>query len=187
MSRRKVRCLDLFFRAQSTVCGSCSLPAYSCQTLCNPAEGSSPAPLSMEFSRQEYWSGFPFSSFIVLLPSVTLSTFYFFSKAYLFCLCWVVIAVSWLSRVIAVVHRLQIAVASLVLEHRLQTVRASIVMAPRLQGTGSVVVAHGLSCSEASSRMWDGTHAPYIGRHIVSHCTTREFDIILFQFKKNKK
>ena len=37
----------------------------------------------------------------------------------LFCLCRVVIAVSWLSRVTAAVHRLQIAVASLVLEHRL--------------------------------------------------------------------
>ena len=33
MSRRKVRCLDLFFRAQSAVCGSGCLPAYSCQTL----------------------------------------------------------------------------------------------------------------------------------------------------------
>ena len=87
--------------------------------LCNPTDGSLPAPLSMEFSRQEYWSGFPFSSFILLLHSVTLSTFYFFFKAYLFCLCWVVIAVSWLSRVTAAVHRLQIAVASLVLEHRL--------------------------------------------------------------------
>ena len=183
MSRRKVRCLDLFFRAQSTVCGSCSLPAYSCQTLCNPAEGSSPAPLSMEFSRQEYWSGFPFSSFIVLLPSVTLSTFYFFSKAYLFCLCWV-LAVSGLPLVAAAVHRLLLAVASLVLEHRLQRMRASIVMAPRLQNTGSVVVAHGLSCSEASSWTWDGTRAPYIGRHILSHCTTRELlNIILFQFK----
>ena len=117
--RRKARYFDLFFRAQSAVCGSGCLPAYSCQTLCNPADSSPPAPLSMEFSRQEYWSGFPFSSFILLLHSVTLSTFYFFFKAYLFCLCWVVIAVSWLSRVIAVVHRLQIAVASLVLEHRL--------------------------------------------------------------------
>ena len=119
MSRRKVRCLDLFIRVLSTMCGSCSLPAYSCQTLCNPAEGSSPAPLSMEFSRQEYWSGFPFSSFIVLLPSVTLSTFYFFFKAYLFCLCWFFIAVSGLSLVAAAVHRLLLAVASLVLEHRL--------------------------------------------------------------------
>ena len=63
-------------------------------------------------------SGFPFSSFILLLHSVTLSTFYFFFKAYLFCLCWV-LAVSGLSRVTAAVHRLLIAVASLVLEHRL--------------------------------------------------------------------
>ena len=188
MSRRKVRCLDLFFRAQSAVCGSCSLPAYSCQTLCNPAEGSSPAPLSMEFSRQEYQSGFPFSSFIVLLHSVTLSTFYFFFKAYLFCLCWVFVAVSGLSLVAAAVHRLLLAVASLVLEHRLQRVRASIVMAPGLQGTGSVIVAHGLSCSEASSGTWDGTRAPNIGRHILSHCTTRELlNIILFQFKKINK
>ena len=185
MSRRKVRCLDLFFRAQSTVCGSCSLPAYSCQTLCNPAEGSSPAPLSMEFSRQEYWRGFPFSSFIVLLPSVTLSTSYFFFKAYLFCLCWVFVTVSGLSLVAAAVHRLLLAVASLVLEHRLQRVLASVVMALRLQGTGSVVVAHGLSCSEASFRTWDGTRAPYIGRHILRHCTTRELlNITLFQLKK---
>ena len=119
MSRRKVRCLDLFIRVLSTVCRSCCLPAYSCQTLCNPAEGSSPAPLSMEFSRQEYQSGFPFSSFIVLLPSVTLSTFYFFFKAYLFCLRWVFVAVSGLSLVAAAVPGLLLAVASLVLEHRL--------------------------------------------------------------------
>ena len=63
-------------------------------------------------------SGFPFSSFILLLHSVTLSTFYFFFKAYLFCLSWV-LAVSGLSRVTAAVPRLLIAVASLVLEHRL--------------------------------------------------------------------
>ena len=116
--RRKVRHLDLVFRAQSTVCGSCSLPAYSCQTLCNTAEGSLPAPLSMEFSRQEYWSGFPFSSFILLLHSLTLSTFYFFFKAYFFCLCWV-FAVSGLSLVAAAVPGLLLAVASLVLEYRL--------------------------------------------------------------------
>ena len=32
--------LDLFFRAQSAVGRSCCLPAYSCQTLCNPPDGS---------------------------------------------------------------------------------------------------------------------------------------------------
>ena len=32
----------------------------SCPTLCNPMDYQ--APLSMEFSRQEYWSGLPFPS-----------------------------------------------------------------------------------------------------------------------------
>ena len=81
--RRKARHLDLFFRAQSTVCGSCSLPAYSCQTLCNPADGSPPAPLSMEFSRQEYWSGFPFSSFILLLHSVTVNILFLLQSLFI--------------------------------------------------------------------------------------------------------
>ena len=31
----------------------------SCPTLCNPMDQ---VPLSMEFARQEYWSGLPFSS-----------------------------------------------------------------------------------------------------------------------------
>ena len=81
--KKKVKRLDLFFRAQSAVCGSCSLPAYSCQTLCNPADGSPPAPLSMEFSRQEYWSGFPFSSFILLLHSVPLLTLFLFQSLFI--------------------------------------------------------------------------------------------------------
>ena len=31
-------------------------------TLCNPIDGSHQAPLSLGFSRQEYWSGLPFPS-----------------------------------------------------------------------------------------------------------------------------
>ena len=31
----------------------------SCPTLCNPMDYSPQAPLSMDFSRQEYWSGLP--------------------------------------------------------------------------------------------------------------------------------
>ena len=31
-----------------------------CPTLCDPMDSSLPGPLSMEFSRQEYWSGLPF-------------------------------------------------------------------------------------------------------------------------------
>ena len=38
------------------------LVAQSCLTLCDPVDCSRQAPLSMGFSRQEYWSGFPFPS-----------------------------------------------------------------------------------------------------------------------------
>ena len=39
------------------------LDAQSCLTLCNPMDCiSHQAPLSMEFFRQEYWSGLPFPS-----------------------------------------------------------------------------------------------------------------------------
>ena len=38
------------------------LVAQLCLTLCNPMNCSPQAPLSMEFSSQEYWSGLPFSS-----------------------------------------------------------------------------------------------------------------------------
>ena len=34
--------------------------AQSCPTLCDPIYCSHQAPLSMEFSREEYWSGLPF-------------------------------------------------------------------------------------------------------------------------------
>ena len=36
------------------------LVAQSCLTLCNPMDLALQAPLSMGFSRQEYWSGCPF-------------------------------------------------------------------------------------------------------------------------------
>ena len=36
--------------------------AQSCLTLCDPWTVARQAPLSMGFSRQEYWSGFPFPS-----------------------------------------------------------------------------------------------------------------------------
>ena len=39
----------------------CSV-AQSCLTLCNPLDCNHQAPLSMEFSRQEYWSGLTFPS-----------------------------------------------------------------------------------------------------------------------------
>ena len=36
------------------------LVAQSCLILCDPMDYSPPGPLSMEFSRQEYWSGLPY-------------------------------------------------------------------------------------------------------------------------------
>ena len=38
---------------------ACSV-AHLCPTLCSPVDCSPQDPLSMEFSRQEYWSGLPF-------------------------------------------------------------------------------------------------------------------------------
>ena len=37
----------------------CVLSHFSCVRLCDPMDCSPQAPLSMEFSRQEYWSGLP--------------------------------------------------------------------------------------------------------------------------------
>ena len=34
----------------------------SCPTLCDPIDGSQPAPPSLGFSRQEQWNGLPFPS-----------------------------------------------------------------------------------------------------------------------------
>ena len=47
------------------------------------------------------------------------------------------------------VHGLPLAVAFLVVEHRLWGERASVVAVPGLPSTGSLVVRHELSCSEA--------------------------------------
>ena len=40
-----------------SMCGVVVLIAQLCLTLCNPWTVACQAPLSMEFSRQEYWSG----------------------------------------------------------------------------------------------------------------------------------
>ena len=44
------------------VCESESEVAQSCPTLCDPWMVAYQAPLSIAFSRQEYWSGLPFPS-----------------------------------------------------------------------------------------------------------------------------
>ena len=38
----------------------CSKSLQSCPTLCDPMDCNPPAPLSMGFSKQEYWRGLPF-------------------------------------------------------------------------------------------------------------------------------
>ena len=43
-----------------SMCGVVVLIAQLCLTLCNPWTVACQAPLSMEFSRQEYWNGLPF-------------------------------------------------------------------------------------------------------------------------------
>ena len=57
---------------------------------------------------------------------------------------------------------LLIAVASLVFEQSLQGAQASVVTAPGLQSTGSVAVAHGLSCSAARGIFPDQGSNPYL-------------------------
>ena len=46
------RCLSLGLSSST-----CVLVAQLCLTLCDPVDCSPQAPLSMGFSRQEYWSG----------------------------------------------------------------------------------------------------------------------------------
>ena len=48
--------------ASAYVIRCCMLAAQSCLTLCTPWTVAHQAPLSVEFSRQEYWGGLPFPS-----------------------------------------------------------------------------------------------------------------------------
>ena len=46
----------------SSAAAAAAKSLQSCPTLCDPTDGSHQAPPSLEFSRQEYWSGLPFPS-----------------------------------------------------------------------------------------------------------------------------
>ena len=74
---------------------------------------------------------------------------------------YLLIAVDWLLAV----------VASLAVEHGIWGTRASVVVAPRLKSTGSVVVAHWLSCSKACGIFPDQglNRVSCIGRRILYH------------------
>ena len=52
----------LYFHDPRMGCCVHVLVAQLCPTLCDPWTVAHQAPLSMEFSRQEYWSGLPFPS-----------------------------------------------------------------------------------------------------------------------------
>ena len=57
---------------------------------------------------------------------------------------------------------------------------ASYCAARALGSTISIVVAHRLSCPQRvePSQSKDGTHAPYLGRQIPNHWTTREIPVL---------
>ena len=50
---------DRFF---TTAAAAAAKLLQSCPTLCDPMDGSPPGSPSLEFSRQEHWSGLPFPS-----------------------------------------------------------------------------------------------------------------------------
>ena len=68
---------------------------------------------------------------------------------------------------VAVLCGLLIAVASLALEHGLQGTQVSVAAAPGLQKTGSVVVAHELSCSTACDILSDQGSNPCLLHWLV--------------------
>ena len=63
VSKSLTQLRQLFSTQQSTwliLKVKCQLDTQLCPTICNPMDCNLQAPLSMEFSRQEYWSGLPF-------------------------------------------------------------------------------------------------------------------------------
>ena len=57
-----LRVPTIYFCLMCNAYGVVCVRAQSCPTLCNPMDCSLHAPLSMGFSKQEYWSGLPFST-----------------------------------------------------------------------------------------------------------------------------
>ena len=102
-----------------------------------------------------------------------LSTFYLFIY---FCLCWVFVSVRGLSLVVASGGHSSSRCAGLSLSQPL------LLRSTGSRHTGSVVVAHGPSCSAhvGSSQTRARTRVPCISRHILNHCTTREAQTYVF-------
>ena len=104
------------------------------------------------------------------------NTFLFFFKflfIYLFIylwLCWVFVSVRGLPLVAASGGHSSLRCAGLSLS------RPLLLRSTGSRRAGSVVVAHGPSCSRhaGSSQTRARTHVPCIGRQILNHCATRE-------------
>ena len=118
----------------------------------------------------------------IISPKTLERSFFFLNKFIYFCLCWVFVAVCGLSLVV-VGGGYSLLWWLLLLRSMGCRHTGSAVVARRLQSSGSVVVAHGLSCSAhvGSSRTSSfycsneaRTHVPCIGRQILNHCITRE-------------
>ena len=55
-------CILKVFTERSSKAAAAAKSLQSCPTLCDPTAAAHPAPPSLEFSRQEHWSGLPFPS-----------------------------------------------------------------------------------------------------------------------------
>ena len=126
---------------------------------------------------------YPYRSKSIQLISNSFLIFFFLAALCLRCCTRAFSSCSKWGLLFVVVRSLFIAVASLVAEHGLQACGlqqlwhvGSVVVARRLQRAGSVVVAHGLSCSVACgiSQTRARTRVPCVGRRILNHCVTRE-------------
>ena len=127
------------------------------------------APLSMGFSRQEYWSGLPCpppgdlpnlcllhllhwqAGSLPLVPpgKIYIIYLFIFDCAVSSLLCGLFSSCSEQRLPLVALCMLLVAVASLAAEHCLQSAESSVVAAPRALRTGSVVVGYGLTCSLA--------------------------------------
>ena len=111
--------------------------------------------------------------FLTTGPPGTSQRYFFFFLINLFIyfwLCWVFVAVQGLSLVAASGGYSSSQCTGLSLS------RPLLLRSTGSRCAGSVVVAHGLSCSAArgSSRTRARTRTPCIGRRILNHCATRE-------------
>ena len=57
---KAVYCNLVYLTSMQSAAAFAAKSLQSCLTLCDPIDGSPPAPLSLGFSRQEHWSGLPF-------------------------------------------------------------------------------------------------------------------------------